>query len=295
MMVFMVLSMVVALAALQHAVAMSTAQKVKVIVSGAGGRTGALLFKNLQNSEDFSPVGIIRRAKTGNPLRKLYKDAAKLVVADVTDVNALSKEIAASGAEKYILATSAVPKIKIWSLIKALILKLFGRASRPEFYFAKGQRPYDVDWQGAKNQIDAAKKAGIKHFVWVGSMGGTQPENFLNTIGRTAGDEFSGNILMWKRKAEQYLIQSGMKWTIVHPGGLIDKPAGEREIVLGINDELLKETVRSIPRGDVAEVCVQALREPGALNRAIDVIAKESGNPTKDFKAFWAQGGNCRY
>jgi uncharacterized protein YbjT (DUF2867 family) len=43
-------------------------------------------------------------------------------------------------------------------------------------------------------------------------MGGTQPDNFLNTMG-------NGNILLWKRKAEEHLIASGIDYTIIHPGG----------------------------------------------------------------------------
>jgi uncharacterized protein YbjT (DUF2867 family) len=70
----------------------------------------------------------------------------------------------------------------------------------------------------------------------------------LNTIGRVPGNDLSGNILLWKRKAEKYLIESGLNYTILHPGGLIDSKGGVREIVSGINDELLKEKVRSIPR-----------------------------------------------
>lgn len=79
-----------------------------------------------------------------------------------------------------------------------------------------------MDWQGQRNQIDAAKAAGVSRVVLCSSMGGTQPENFLNTIG-------NGNILLWKRKAEMYLIWSGLEYTIVHPGGLLDKPGGKRE------------------------------------------------------------------
>lgn len=55
-----------------------------------------------------------------------------------------------------------------------------------------------VDWLGAKALIDAAKAAGVKHFVYVGSMGGTQPDNFLNTIGKQE-DGTGGDILLWKR------------------------------------------------------------------------------------------------
>ena len=51
---------------------------------------------------------------------------------------------------------------------------------------------------------------------------------------------------MWKRKAEKFLINlcqskvGAMSYTIIHPGGLIDKPGGEREIVFGVDDDLLK-------------------------------------------------------
>lgn len=36
-----------------------------------------------------------------------------------------------------------------------------------------------IDWLGAKAQVDAAKAAGIKHVIVVGSMGGTQPEKWV--------------------------------------------------------------------------------------------------------------------
>tara|TARA_B100000524_G_C23513485_1_gene321436 strand:- start:10 stop:198 length:189 start_codon:yes stop_codon:yes gene_type:complete len=58
-------------------------------------------------------------------------------------------------------------------------------------------------------------------------MGGTQADNFLNTIGLKE-DGTGGQILMWKRKAEEYLIASGITYTILHPGGLLDKPGGRK-------------------------------------------------------------------
>lgn len=42
---------------------------------------------------------------------------------------------------------------------------------------------------------------------------------------------------------------------------------GERQLVLGVDDELLAASPRSIPRADVAELCVQALLHPEARNR----------------------------
>ena len=73
-----------------------------------------------------------------------------------------------------------------------------------------------IDWLGQKAQLDAAKEAGVKKVVLISSMGGTDENNPLNKLG-------NGNILIWKRKAEEYLIDSkAFTYTIIHPGGLID-------------------------------------------------------------------------
>lgn len=53
----------------------------------------------------------------------------------------------------------------------------------------------------------------LLHALQVGSMGGTDPDNNLNKIG-------DANILLWKRRAEEYLIGSGLEYTIIHPGGM---------------------------------------------------------------------------
>lgn len=90
--------------------------------------------------------------------------------------------------------------------------------SRPTANHPVVERPgqclsaFQVDWIGQKVQIDAAKAAGVKQLVLISSMGGTQPDNMLNKIA-------DGNILLWKRRAEQYLVASGVPYTIIHPGG----------------------------------------------------------------------------
>jgi uncharacterized protein YbjT (DUF2867 family) len=64
-------------------------------------------------------------------------------------------------------------------------------------------------------QIEAAKASGsVQHVVLISSAGGCDPHHFLNHIGQDAG---GGDILNWKRKAEQHLIASGLKYTILHP------------------------------------------------------------------------------
>lgn len=56
----------------------------------------------------------------------------------------------------------------------------------------------------------------MQHIVLVSSAGGCDPRHFLNHIG-TGEDGRQGNILNWKRAAEQHLIESGVTYTILHP------------------------------------------------------------------------------
>mgnify|MGYP001975704977 FL=1 len=141
------------------------------------------------------------------------------------------------------------------------------------------------------------------HIVLLGSMGGTDPEHMLNTLGKTTaedGTKIGGDILLWKRKAERYLIASGLNYTIIHAGGLVNEPGGMRELVVGCDDEAGGTDSRTVPREDVAEVCVQALRHEPYVRRSFDLRAKPVGEgmPTMDFEALVLQGlgdRTCRY
>jgi uncharacterized protein YbjT (DUF2867 family) len=120
-------------------------------------------------------------------------------------------------------------------------------------------------------------------------MGGTNENHPLNFMG-------NGKILIWKRQAEQYLVDSGVDYTIIRAGGLLDKSGGVRELLVGKDDELLYNPPNgiptSVPREDVAEVVVRALIEPNARNKAFDLISKPEDDPTasitQDFAALFA-------
>ena len=43
--------------------------------------------------------------------------------------------------------------------------------------------------------------------VNLSSMGGTDPSNFLNAVGKNPDGTGNGDILLWKRKAERYLVE----------------------------------------------------------------------------------------
>lgn len=271
-----------------------------MLVTGAGGRTGSLVFSKFQNDYDaIEPLGLVRSSKATRSLRKAGATAEQIVSGDSTDLASLTD--AMEGCAAVVLCTSAVPKIKPWSIAKVLFRKQVLRAKepgRPQFRFAPCGTPQEVDWLGAKNQIDAAKAAGVEHFVFIGSMGGTQPENFLNSIGKQAGGS-GGDILLWKRKAERYLIASGLDYTIIHPGGLVDAPPGERQLDVDVDDALLQRKARQVPRSDVARVACAAVARGLGKKKSFDLVSRPvgEGKVTKHaVDVFTALGSKtCKY
>ena len=299
----------------------------RVLVTGAGGETGSRVLRLLEAKRDnFSGVGLVRTPES----RASLPESSDVVVASITDPDAMTACMA--GFDCLIICTSAKP---------APSGELTAEG-RPVFGFPNGQ-PQEVDWLGQKNQIDAAKAAGLKHVVICGSMGGTNPDNMcvwlrdlfihrtrahwratrgartiirsggashcargrvgsglcrLNGIGKAA-DGTGGNILLWKRKAEDYLIKSGLTYTVVHPGGLVNEAGGARELVPGVDDAQAGTENRNIPRDDVAAVLVASLEHESYACRSFDVRSKPEGEgtPTVDYGALLdgLEGANCDY
>jgi uncharacterized protein YbjT (DUF2867 family) len=248
----------------------------QVLVTGATGRTGALVVQKLQQRPgQFTVRGFARSEKKANDL---FGTTAEIYIGDIANPEALQSAL--EGCDALVILTSAVPQMKAPP----------EPGQRPEFFYPEGGTPEQVDHQGQINQIEAAKAAGVEHIVLVGSMGGTNDQHPLNRMA-------NGNILIWKRKAEAYLIDSGLDYTIIRAGGLQDQPGGQRELIVGKDDTLLTHPpdgiATAIPRADVAEVVIQALLEPAARNKAFDLIAKPEGTPgtvvTTDFAALFDQ------
>mgnify|MGYP000200035007 CR=1 FL=1 len=245
----------------------------KVLVAGATGQTGSIVVHKLRDrNNEFEVVSLVRsEAKAKEKLGSMDG----VVVGDITDRASVDQAIA--GCQALVILSSSAPVMK-------------GPpqpGQRPEFEFPAGAYPEDIDYNGQKNLIDAAVAAKVEQVVQVGSMGGTDENHYLNSLG-------NGKILIWKRKAEQYLIDSGIPYTIVRAGGLIDEPGGRREIIVGKDDSFFipdSNMPHKLPRADVAEVVVQALTEPHAKNKAFDVVTREEEEsaPTSDFAALFAQ------
>ncbi|GAB4538841.1 MAG: SDR family oxidoreductase [Pleurocapsa sp.] len=248
----------------------------KVLVTGATGRTGSLVLKKLrQKTEQFQAIGF---ARSPEKVQEIFNSEADFYFGDICDIATLKHALV--GCDALVILTSAIPRMKTPP----------APGKPPQFEYEANSMPEAIDYQGQKNQIDAAIQAGVKQIVLVGSMGGTNENHPLNSMG-------NGKILIWKRKAEQYLINSGVDYTIIRAGGLLDQPGGVRELLVGKDDELLNNPPNgiptSVPREDVAEVVVQALIEPNARNKAFDLISKPEEDSTtsitQDFAALFAR------
>lgn len=211
------------------------------IVIGAGGPTGHECVLRLLAATS-TPV----RAVVRDPSKyadKFPKDSKLEVVAgDVT--NAASLEAALKGAKGVIFAASGK-----------------GYFSAPS-----------VDFQGVANAATAAKAVGAERFVLVSSLLVT-PKNRFNPI-RMMLNNFRWGLMDNKFKGENALKASGLSYTIVRPGGLTNEPAGKSTLLTGQGDTGSVAGGRSISRGDVAAVCVEALTNPGANKVSLEVVSK---------------------
>ncbi|NEQ30588.1 MAG: SDR family oxidoreductase [Leptolyngbya sp. SIO4C5] len=126
--------------------------------------------------------------------------------------------------------------------------------------------PYKVDYEGTKNLVDAATAQNIDRFVIVSSLCVSKFFHPLNLFWL---------ILYWKKQAEDYIQQSGLTYTIVRPGGLRNEN-DQRPLVMEGADTL---SDGNIPRQKVAEVCVEALFQPEANNKIVEIVAEEKAEP----------------
>lgn len=249
---------------------LQSTQPQRVVITGASGQLGKIVTEKAINDPKFIPVAAVRSAEAANKLQGELSEDLETKLVDVAAPDAQKQlEEAFQGADSVIICTSAKPRLLKRSLPKVILGKLLGKPWGPKFKYPPKQAPKDIDYVGQLVQIEAAKNAGVRKVVLVSSMAGNDPNHFLN--------KNLENVVLWKRKAEIALVNSGLDYTIIHPGGLLSTEGGGRELVVDVDDKLMAQESKSIPREDVADVCLLALTTEEAKNRAFDLISKEPG------------------
>lgn len=215
----------------------------KVFVAGATGQTGKRIVNELVK-RNISVCGLVRDMDKG---KDILPPQVELVVGDVLHPNSFVSPLKTCNI--VICATGATPSIDFTAF-------------------------YKVDYLGSKNLIDLAKECSLDRFIFVTSLCVSRFFHPLNLFGL---------VLFWKKQAENYLINSGLNYTIVRPGGLKNED-NQYPLVVGKADTLFEG---SIPRIKVAQVCVESIFYPETNNRILEIVTKEDA-PSQDWNQLFA-------
>ncbi len=201
-----------------------------VLVAGATGRLGSHLIQLLYDA-GYTVRGMSRDPSQAE-LR--YGDQYDWIAADLTVPDTLPAAVA--GVDRVICAVAS------------------NNPSGPN-------NPETVDYGGTRNLIDASVAAGVKQFVLVSSVGVTQRFHLLNLT--------YGEVLIWKRKAEEHLRASGLVYTIVRPGGLRPGPASVEGVAIAQGDAKGGSYI-FLP--DAAAVIVATIGNPNADAKTFEIL-----------------------
>lgn len=90
------------------------------------------------------------------------------------------------------------------------------------------------------------------------------------------GDDYHAKekVMSFKRAGENALRNSGLGYTIIRPGALIEEPGGQKALIFDQGERI----TQGISYADVADLCVEALFDPSAFNKSFDVCYEYTSN-----------------
>jgi uncharacterized protein YbjT (DUF2867 family) len=203
----------------------------EVVIAGGHGKI-ALHLERLLADSGHRVRALIRQRDQDSDVREA---GAEPVLCDIEQEDDLSHYV--SGADAVVFAAGAGP------------------GSGPE-------RKRSVDLGGALKLIDAARRAGVRRYVIISSIGAEDPG---------AGGEQMRPYLEAKAEADRRLADSGLDWTIVRPGRLTDGDGTGRVL---LSEDM--STRGEVPREDVARVLAAVLGEPGTIGKTFVLVSGET-------------------
>lgn len=219
-----------------------------VFVAGGSGRTGAATVLELQRA-GYDVVASTRDALTA---KRDHPEIERWLEVDAHDVPKLNAAVA--GAD--------------------IVVSTLGHGD-----FVGVGSPQFVGYLAVRNLIDAAKANNVSQFILISS----------STAGHAHGVDHSkaprfGYVLYWKTKAEDYLVASGVPFTILGPGGLVDDRLYqlrmlERPPESGWGVQLLARPDYErafVDREGVAKVVRAAIETDAAIGKSVAVVWDKS-------------------
>ncbi|MFB2881574.1 SDR family oxidoreductase [Floridanema aerugineum] len=215
-----------------------------IFLAGASRGVGREIAINL--TEQNQKIKALLRAETTRP--ELEAMGIKIVMGDALDKTAMEQAMQGDTIQAVISTIGGLPK--------------------------DGER---ADYLGNKNLIDAAVKAGVQKFILVTSIGTGNsavalPPQAMQTLGA---------VLAEKEKAEQHLIESGLTYTIIRPGGLKSEPSTGNGVLT--EDYKIAGTIH---RADVAKLVCRCLFSQVADNKILCAIDRNMIYGQPEFTEF---------
>jgi uncharacterized protein YbjT (DUF2867 family) len=209
-----------------------------ILIVGSTGRVGREVARTLLEKHE-TVRALVRPQADAAKIESLARDGAELTEGDLKDPASLRK--ACHGIDTVVTTASAT--------ISAV----------------EGDSIGSVDGQGQLALVDAAREAGVRHFIYL---------------------SFSGNIAGGfplhdaKRAVERHLQDSGMTWTIVRPSFFMEvwlsphagfDPAGGTVRMFGSGDQ----GVSFVSASDVARFVAGCVGNPAVVNQIIELGGPE--------------------
>ncbi len=206
----------------------------KILVIGAAGKTGEAIVKQAL-AEGHTVTAFVHNAK------EFEGEGARVVEGDVLDAAVVEGAVAGQEA----------------------VLDALG-----------GHTPWketSLDSNAARNIIRAMHKHGVKRLMVVSAIGVGGTEDLvpswyehliLPTLLRGAMKD--------KEKMEPLVEASGLEWTLVRPGHLVD---GEATGEVHLFEAGSGETAHKITRADVAGFMLEALKERRYIGAAVNIAS----------------------
>lgn len=269
----------------------------RVLVTGATGGVGQLTVAKLLEKGFF--VRVLTRS--AEKVQNMFDNQVEIALGDIRQPTTLPPAMQNITHIICCTGTTAFPSAKwdfdttdevegLGSLIEWGKIYLDSEYRRDH---AKNS-PEQVDAQGVSNLVSAAPK-DLKRFIFVSSVGVLRkdkpPFSFLNAFG----------VLDAKHKGEESIIVSGLPYTIIRPGRLIDGPytsydlntllkattGGKLGVVVGTGDILLGETSRI----DVASACVECIDNPITEGQVFELVNQGSRPSTLNWTELFSSLG----
>lgn len=207
-----------------------------VIVIGANGQIGQHVVNELHQNNTHTVTAVVRKKEQAE---KLIDRNMQAIVADLEgSVKDLEEVI--TGADAIIFTAGS------------------GGHTGPD-------KTLLIDLDGAVKTMEAAKQAGVGRYIMVSAYDADKRQNW---------NESMRPYYVAKHYADRMLEASGLNYTIVRPGGLVNEPA-IRKITVGA-----KAKPSTITREDVAHTLIATLENKQTYHRSFNVVNGEQSIET---------------